>query len=194
MWRAALALLLLATACGHPMMPPPPGMATVTFTPGPFATAELVISDAHMRLDHVIVLGDVPPHGPPPMMMSLDLDLLAAAGAGVTLTLPQGLYSRVQLVVEQVDINGTWRGAPLHIHVMQFGGVPVDIRSATGQELFSGDTITFPVHIDPASWFAGALLDTATPSSTGEILCDMQNNGPVLMELTRRIDRSFTTP
>jgi hypothetical protein len=187
-----LALTAAAAGCGPPDHPPQAGQLSVTFTPRPPALANLMLASGALSLDHILVLGDAPPPMHPPMMPPLDLDVLGS-GASITLTmLPPGVYSRVQLSFEDVLIQGTWRGTPFQVRIAAFRPAPVDMRSPTGKELAHGQDVAFAVTIDANAWFAGGLLDSATPSPGNQILIDDQNNVMIASALMMRIAQSFS--
>jgi hypothetical protein len=188
--RAALCLLLLAAGCG-PTPPPRPGVIHVQFTAGAVSLPELTISDGEMRLERIMVFGNVPPPMPPPPPKGALLDLLSPTGSEVVLgMLPRGVYSRVTFDFANVGVTGTWRGTPFDVNLGAFRGEMVDLRSA-GKELGPGQDVAFSVEVDPAQWFAGDVLDGAV-ASNGRLLIDMMNNQTVTMQIGMRIPPSFT--
>jgi len=200
---ALVAVGLMAACDGtHPTDVPQP-VLTITFTGRPIDVAGLTLTTATIHLEHIRALGDAPPPGPPPgshpdkQVDNIDLDLLGgAASNSVSLSLPQGLYSRVQFNFEKVSLVGTWQGTPLQVDLVPFQGPRVDLRATAGQELRSGQDGTFAIVVNPNDWFAAAILDSAMtsvdPSGGGNrIVCDAQNNTAVGVELTDRIGKSF---
>lgn len=190
---AALAAAL-ATACG-PAPTPVPGKLTVRFTPDALTTPELRLDMATLRLGRIVVFGSVPPPPGmmPPMPTDVMLDALSPTGASLTFeSLRQGIYSRVQLLVENAALDGAWRGRPFHARLGgMFGGGMVDLRSPTGRELAPGQDVTFEVGVAPNQWLGDGLLDTAVVSPDGQIICDMQQNPTLARELIDRVARSF---
>src|SRR5439155_3826993 len=173
--------------------PPKPGLLTVTFVPTAPATPDLVLSSGTLRLDHILVIGDAPPPMHMPPMQAVNLDVLSSGGSLTFTMLPPGVYSRVQLVFENVMLQGTWRGMPFQARLAVFRPMPVDLRSPTGKELGHDMDVTFTVGVDAGSWFAGNVLDGASPPpGGGTTLIDEQNNFGVTMELTTRVGRSFS--
>jgi hypothetical protein len=188
----ALGAVLGLLACGGPDAHHP-GKLTLSVLPSAASTPDLVLTRATMRLEHVQVFGNVPPPRPPPPI-DLSFDALASGGVSQMFAhLPPGVYSRVQLSVDDVMIEGTWRGTPFTARFMMFGGAPVDLRSLSGHELTPDDDLDLIVTVDVSSWFAGNLLDSAMATG-GQITCDGLNNQPVTMELIDRIRRSFALP
>jgi hypothetical protein len=182
--------------CGGPGQPhPDPGTLTISFQPQPASVAGLSLATATLQLDRIQVIGNRPPPDPPPPM-PLTVDALAtSATSTAAMHPPPGVYSRVQLSVEQLTVTGTWRGTPLEVHLGMFGGNQVDVRSAsgTGIDLEPGDDVTLPVQINVGSWFADNVLDGAMVVN-GRILCDPQHNGPTSMQLSMRVNLSFSLP
>lgn len=180
-----------AAACGPPDGHPPPGKLTVAFAPAAANVTDLTLTSATMMIDRIMPLGNAPPPGPPPPT-HLTVDALAAAGASIDFDrLPPGVYSRVQFSVDVVMAQGTWRGTPFSALVGMFGGNQIDLRAANGVDLDAGQNATLTVGIDVGSWFAGDVLDGATPSG-GQILCDMQNNPATTGQLSMRVNSSFS--
>jgi len=182
-------------ACGPPEQHPMPGIATVDVAALPLSVPSLTLSTAVLHIDHIELIGDAgSPNGrppPPPDPGMADLDLL---GSGVLFTfdrLPQGVYSRVSVVFSNVRLDGTWRGTPLHAQLASFHGPPVDLRSAAGKELSSGQNISFTVTVDTGSWFAGDLLDGAM-AVNGQLVLDDQHNATIAAQVAMRIGASFS--
>lgn len=182
-------------------MPQP--VLTISFTAKAVDVAELTVIAASIHLEHIRALGDGPAAGPPPgshpdkQVDSIDFNPLVGGPSSVSLSVPQGLYSRVQLNFEQVSLAGTWRGTPFQVDLVPFQGPRVDLRASAGQELQSGQDGAFAIFVDPNEWFADAILDMAMPSADpggggNRIVCDAQNNTVVGAALTDRIARSFT--
>ncbi|MDB4966526.1 MAG: hypothetical protein JWN44_2215 [Myxococcales bacterium] len=178
-------------ACEQHDDPPKPGQLTLTFTPAPPAVPNLTLDSGTMHIERINVLGDAPPPMHMPPVQSFDLDVLSP-GTSLTFTmLPPGVYSRVQLMFSNVQLQGSWRGTPFSARVASFRPLPVDLRSATGKELAHDENVSFTVGVDVTSWFAANLLDSAAPSA-GQLVIDEQNNGAVGAELMMRIGRSFS--
>jgi len=146
-----------------------------------------------MKLDHIVVFGNVPP--PPNVGQMLTVNALGAAQQVKIDMLPQGVYSRVQFGFDMVSISGTWKSTPFTAFLSPPPRAmpPVDLRSANAQELGPEMDITFPVALDVGSWFANDLLDQATPMG-GQITCDMVQNPDVTMQMTMRVHDSFSLP
>jgi len=185
--------VLAATACG-PAPTPDPGKLTVRFTPDALTTPELRLDMANLRLGRIVVFGSVPPPPGmmPPMPTDVSFDALSATGASLTFdSLRQGIYSRVQLLVEMAALDGAWRGTPFHARLGgMFGGGMVDLRSPTGRELAPGQDVTFEVGVAPNQWLGDGILDSAVVTN-GQIVCDMQQNPTLARELIDRVARSF---
>ena len=93
--------------------------------------------------------------------------------------------------VENVQLQGTWRGTPFEARLAMFHGPMVDLLSATARELAPGHDVTFVVDADVASWFAGDVLDGA-PAMNGQIRIDGMTNPTVAGTLTDRLRASFS--
>jgi len=201
----AAALAGLA-ACGSSPAEPTPAspLVTITFVPASLAVDGLALTTATLHLDHIRAVGDAPPSSPPPgaaplVVDSLDLDAL---GTGVSLTqdVPQGLYSRVELMFRDVMLVGTWKGAAFTAHLATFQGPRVELRATTEQEVAAGGTISYTVSVQPSQWFFDAtmqpVLDAATVDASadagGTITCDDMQNSSVAMTMTTEIVGSFS--
>ena len=199
MGRSAIIVALVAGALagcgGNPGGNPPPdaGTLTLTITPTSPATSPLALQQARLKLDNVSLVGDVVPDGRS-MLSDVSIDLLSSGMSFAFTMLPQGVYSRVRFTVDNVAMQGTWRGVPLTIQLEPLDGSSigvVDLRSSAGVEVAPGHDVTIPVVIDAASWFGGALLDSATQSS-GQIVVDANNNVAIVQQLLSRIAPSFS--
>jgi len=191
----ACACACILAACGPASQPPPPGTLTVSFEPQAVNVANLALSSATLRLRSLIALGDRPPQGPPPPV-EVTVTVAPPANASFTFDMPPpppGVYSRLQFLVEDATIAGTWRSTPFTAHLGMFGGGMVNLFSASGTEVGAGHDGAFTVTVDANAWFAGNLLDTAMVSG-GQITCDQSNNPSVAMQLTMRIAQSFAIP
>jgi hypothetical protein len=185
---------------------PSPGTVTVRFATRPFDTAGLTVATARLRIRDLLVIGNVPPPPPPPFPpppgsappppppnTRFDFDVLSA-GRGVSFDFyPQGLYSRVLFAFDRVTIEGTWNRTPFRVAIGAFMGVRVDLRSATPQELGPGKDTAFEISMDPGTWFASRILDSAMIAN-GEIVCDEQHNAALAAALNDRIAGSFVLP
>ncbi len=182
---------LVLAACHPNMQPPMGGSLAVGFTTAPVDVTGLTLTSATMHLAQIVVLGDRPPPGPP-MPAALTLDLVAGTGGTLELDLlPPAVYSRVEFVVDNISLQGSWRGTPLTAMIGMFGGIPVKLRSANGEDVGPGMNGTFTVTADPNQWFAGDLLDSAVIAN-GQITCDGANNMVLGMMLAGRVPPSFT--
>lgn len=194
-WGALLVLAGVALgACGpggdqHP----PPGTLTVAFGPVAPSVAELTLTSAIVKLDRIQPIGNGPPPMPP-MPPRLLLDALSATGASFTFDhVPPGVYSRVQFTVDDVDVQGSWRGTPFVAHLAPFGGSQIDLRASVGVAIEPGQDATLPVRVDPSAWFGGNVLDGATPAA-GQITVDMTDNAAVAGTMLMRLEGSFFLP
>jgi hypothetical protein len=188
-------MLMVLVGCGPGPTPPPPGVAYVKVTPTPPSLADLTVTSAKMSLDHIVIVGNVPPPPNGGPMINLHLDALGQSQEAKIEMLPQGVYSRVQFGFDMVMMSGTWKGTPFTVMFSPPPRAmpPVDLRSANAQELGPAKDVTFAVGLDVGSWFANGLLDQATPSG-GSITCDMTQNPDVTMQLGMRIHDSFSLP
>jgi hypothetical protein len=204
-WLAALVVSVAASACG-PSTPPVQAQQprlVVKFVPSALVPDErLTLTTATMRLGHVNVFGNAPPPGPPPTGGTpdggapkdrLDFTALTPGGGELTFDVPQGLYSLVEFHLENIDLDGTWKGVTFHARPAGFPGPKVDLRADDAQEALPDQTITFTVAVDPNAWFANAVLDGAKPA-TGmtEIFCDDLNNTAVAHMITTQMAGSFS--
>lgn len=187
--RAGGAVALLAAAlagCGNPpgRTNPDPGVLTLTLRPGSPAVSGLQLDAARMELEHLEILGDVPA-GDRATLPSAEVDLLGAPSRYVFSMLPQGVYSRVRASLDHLELQGSWRGMPLHVDVEGEDHGLIDLRTASAAELAPGHDVTLDADIDVGSWFAGDLLDQATAIG-GQIEIDEYVNGGVGAELVAR--------
>ncbi|HVZ71556.1 MAG TPA: hypothetical protein VHJ20_04200 [Polyangia bacterium] len=198
----------------------PSPQAVVSFQATALTTSDaLTVQDATMRLAHVRVFGDTPPppssssanadggptpdggpidggplDGPRPNPSTdrLDFDALATTSGSLTFDVPQGLYSVVDLELQNVVIDGQWKTTTFHARLASVHGPHVDLRAPAGMEATSGETITFAVRVDPNAWFAGNVLDGATAdTATGAVFIDDLNNPTIAATLTKQISASF---
>jgi hypothetical protein len=190
---AAFAGAASLAGCGGVVGGPPPpadGTLTLTITPGSASVSQLTLASASVHLEGISVIGDVAPDGRS-MISDLQIDALSTAGTSVKLaTIPQGVYSHVRFKVEHTSAQGTWRGMPLSVSLESDDGTPVDLSSSAAVDVAPGHDGTFSVTLDVASWFAGALLDGATPVS-GQITVDNGNNSAIGSQLKSRVAASF---
>ena len=192
-WGAVALLAAALAGCGNPPgqgNAPDPGVLTLTLRPTDTTVDGLALASATMRLEHVEILGDVPA-GDRSMLSSAEVDLLGAPSQYVFSMLPQGVYSRVRAAIDHLRLQGSWRGTPLRIDVEGEDQGLIDLRTATAQELGPGHDVMLTASIDVGSWFAGALLDQATPFA-GQILIDEYDNHGVGTELAARAIASVT--
>lgn len=183
------ALAVLAGCGGAPMQPPQVGTLTVSLTPTVPASGDLVVQGGQLELEGLSVFGDVAPD-PRTMLPQVHLDL---PGMGKSFTFdnaPQGIYSRVRLDVDNAEVEGTWRGTPLHASIEPPDqSQAVDLRAA-GQEVGPGMSADFPIVFDVGSWFAGNLLDSAQVVS-GEIVIDETHNTALGTQIASNMVASF---
>ncbi len=200
MWHAnravAAAALLFGTSLGgchgNPgSNTPPDGTLTVRIKPATPMVSGLQLTAAHAQIDGLTVLGDVAPDGRS-MVSEFQLDFLST-GASFTLSmLPQGLYSRVRFSADETRVDGSWRGMPLHFAIGDdSGSAAVDLRS-NGVDVTPGHDGELVVAVDAGSWFAGNVLDGATPDATGALVVDGAHNASVAATVAARIPASFT--
>ena len=195
--RFSVGLLTVVAAlvgCGGPPTNPPPtnGALTLSVTASPTAVPGLVVSSGGMQIDGLTVLGDVAPDSRS-TVREFSLDLTSTKGAAFTLSmLPQGVYSRVRLAVGHVDLQGSWRGIPLHLQfeTEDDNGAWVDLRAADSVELAPGVNAGFALSVDHGAWFAGNLLDSATITQS-QILVDYANNASLTAQIVSRLPGSF---
>jgi hypothetical protein len=192
-WGVAALLAAALAGCGgapDTTQSSDPGVLTLRLRPTHTAVDGLELDSATMRLEHVQILGDVPA-GDRSMLSSADVDLLGAASQYEFTMLPQGVYSRVRCVIDRLRLEGAWRGTPLRIDVDSDDEGLVDLRTAAAQELAPGHDVAITAAIDVGSWFAGALLDQATPIA-GQIFIDEYANRSVATQLAGRALASVT--
>jgi hypothetical protein len=187
-----IAFAFALAACGGPTTPPPnPGVLSMTLTPSTLSVTGLETTTAKVPLMNVTVLGDVAPDGRS-MIAELDLDALAGAKEYSFSTLPQGVYSVISFNFGASQFEGTWRGMPLHIHLEADDvRTPTQLRSPSGFEIGPGMDAALSIAVDTSSWFAGNLLDRATPVA-GVITIGDNSNEPVAEQLASQIAASFS--
>lgn len=188
---AAFGVLALVAASGcTPATMPPPASGTFTFDllPTVPAPGDLVITSGHLKLEQVMVLGDVTPDDRS-MLDEIDLDLLQPGRSFTFSMLPQGLYSSVRFSIDHLELQGSWKGVPLQISVEPDDAV-VNLRSPIGQEVGPGSSAHFSVTFDVGAWFAGNLLDSAQVAS-GQIAINGQTNAALAKQLMTQVLASF---
>lgn len=166
------------------------GVLTVDVRPTTMPPAGLTISGGRVHIEGLTVLGDVAPTGRS-MVSEFSLDL-ASTGASFSLSeLPQGVYSRVHLNVESVGVTGSWRGMPLQFAYETEPSIGVDLR-ADGVEIAPGHDGELAVGVDAGAWFAGNVLDGATPDGNGALVVDPSHNPVVAATVASRVGASFS--
>ncbi len=167
------------------------GVLTLAVMPTVSAVSGLQLTSGRVQIDELTVLGDVAPDGRS-MVSEFNLDLLSSTGASFTLSmLPQGVYSRVRFSVDSAVVMGSWRGTPFSVALETDDSVAaVDLRS-NGVEVTPGHDGALTLGVDPGTWFAGNVLDGATPVS-GQLTIDSSHNAAVAAQLTSRLAGSFT--
>jgi hypothetical protein len=187
----ALPLLLLAVGCGGTSAPPPPttGEIDVQFTAKPSTDARLAITGGRLGIDELDLFGDVSSNRA--MAQGVEIDPTSTQVQSVMLTgLPQGIYSRLRVKPETVELQGTWRGTPLAI-AFELDDQWTDLFAQGAPELTPGATLAFPVTIDEGAWFAGVDLDQATASG-GQIQIDGTQNSAIMQSIANALLGSFT--
>jgi hypothetical protein len=193
-WRFAAAASLWGvtalTGCGAPGgSGTPDGTLTVAVTPTATAVAGLQLTSGRSQIEGLTVLGDVAPNGRT-MVSEFNLDLLSTGASFTLSTVPQGVYSRVHFAVDETQVAGSWRGMPLSLALESDDGVAVDLRS-NGVELAPGHDGELTVGVDVGAWFAGNVLDGATPDQ-GQLVVDKSHNATVAAEIQSRLPASFS--
>jgi hypothetical protein len=188
---AAVGLLLSVAACGPAatMPPPNPGTLTLKWLPVSPSAPQPSLTIESLTLEDVTVFGDVAPSGSS-IVREINVSLLGTPSPLVFNTLPQGLYSRIRFLVNEIHIEGTYNGIPLHIQFESESAI-VDLRSSTGQEVLPEHDGAFSISIDDNSWFANQLLDGATQTS-GQIVISSLSNPTIAQTLATRIASSFS--
>jgi hypothetical protein len=220
----AVSVSLAACGSAAPPVVVPSPVATLAFVAAPLTLSGLTLTTATLQLDHIRVLGDSqpappPPGSQPPVMDSLSFDALGNTlstaadggtdagtqtidggtdgGVGQTITqeIPQGLYSRVELMVHDVTLAGTWKGTAFTAHLAMFQHTRVELRAVATQEVVNGDTLAYTVTVAPSRWFVDGMMQPILDSATltgGTITCDDMNNQAVAMALTAQFEPSFS--
>ena len=199
-WVPVVVACAALCACGPPVgtNPPAAGVARVSVVPTATSVqAGLTLDSASFELDQLFVFGDVLPHpgdGSMPVHASINAIAGGTVQSGVELsftTLQQGLYSTVRFAVERVRITGTYQGRPLTISLADPRPFPVAPLTITPpKELGPGKDVTFTVHFDVGSWFAGNVLANCQPA-TGPISIDGMRNGMVGGQILRNLGGGF---
>ena len=187
---AAVSLTAL-TGCGNSPggSGPPAGTLTVDVAPMTSAVNGLVLSAGKVEIEGLTVLGDVAPDGRS-MIREFSLDLMSPGSSFSLSMLPQGVYSRVRFNVDNVSVAGTWKSTPFTIALDGGDNTIVDLRS-NGVEVTPGHDGALSVSVDPGSWFAGDLLDSAAVSQS-QIVVNLTTNTAVGAQLLARVPGSFT--
>jgi hypothetical protein len=171
---------------------PADGTLTLDVRPTVSAVTGLQLSSGRVQIEGLTVLGDVAPDGRS-MVSEFNLDVLSSGASFSLSMLPQGVYSRVRFSVDHATVAGTWRGMPLTVSVEpddDNGASVVDLRSA-GVEVTPGHDGELAVALDAGAWFAGNVLDGATPDQ-GQIVVDNSHNAAVASEIISSMLGSFT--
>ncbi|HZS41062.1 MAG TPA: hypothetical protein VFF06_29740 [Polyangia bacterium] len=183
--RIALAALAL-TACGNASRPAPPYDLSLHAECGALQSANgVAISTVHLRLVGVTAVSDRASADGRAQVAEIDLSPGGAVDQDLP-SAPPGLYSAVQLALGDaanagVDVQAVWNGEPLHATV--FGG-PFDVACPTAAPLQLGRRAHLALHADPAAWFGGVDLASATTDSDDVgLLLSNDDNAPQAQQL-----------
>ena len=191
-----LAALLLVFAGCH-SAPPAPAVAGLTMHVA-LATAptngDVAIASAAMHLGSVVAVSDRSADDARAAMSDIDL----ALGDARDLTLPSappGLYSAVGARLGGsadlgLDVQAVWHTARVHASL---SATPFDVGCATPVRLDPGRRAQLDLRADPASWFAGIDLGSATSDvdDNGIVISD-DDNRPLATALLANVLASFT--
>lgn len=168
------------------------GILTLDLNPTVSAVSGLQLTSGRVQIEGLTVLGDVAPDGRS-MVSEFNLDVLSAGASFSLSMLPQGVYSRVRFSVDHANVAGSWRGMPLTVSLEpddDNGASVVDLRS-DGVEVTPGHDGELAVGVDAGAWFAGNVLDGATPDQ-GQIVVDDSHNVAVATQIISNLVGSFT--
>ncbi|HEX4458098.1 MAG TPA: hypothetical protein VIA18_09010 [Polyangia bacterium] len=187
----SIIVLVLAGCGGAPQQATSNDTLTLDFAPVALSVADLTVDSAVLSLTDITVVGDTASAtGTDDSTITVDVKTGATVGAALMM-LPPGVYSRVQLDVQNLTMTGSWRAMPVSITVGAFGGGMVSLRSATGQDVGTSSDSSFAISVDPNQWFANDILDTATVTD-GAIVCNTMMNPDLAGMLIGRIASSFS--
>lgn len=101
---------------------------------------------------------------------------------------PYGLYSHVGGGLDDITIEGSWRGTPL-IFAVEVENLSIDLH-ATATEYGPTQSAHFDVNVDMTRWFDATLLDNAVVDQ-GRILIDARHNTDLAVTMSRSVQASF---
>jgi hypothetical protein len=192
---------LMAACGGHASGGGMPDLASGDVAPAPTSLSlsirfkpptggDLVITGDELDLKDISLFGDVAADartmlneqsiGLPDGKLKFDFDQA-----------PYGLYSRVQIKLDDIHIRGTWKGSPLSVR-FEGGPLTADLR---GPALDYEPTASarYEVTIDTTTWFDPAALDGAVGAGTATgITVDYLNNQLLIPGIAAAIFGSFT--
>jgi hypothetical protein len=179
---SVVALTVLA-ACGDNTTNPSSdasgggGKLTLVFQPSnpPQATG-LSLTQAHVQVEAVAVIGDLTPDYRTMLTGETHVDMLGMPLTHVFDQAPQGLYSRVHFLQEEITFQGTYNGMPIQAQFEY--ETSIDLRDPVGQDVWPNHNAVFTVSFDGSNWFAGNVLSQAVVVG-GQIVIDRVNNIPV---------------
>lgn len=194
--RVVLLALLALSGCGGDsgIVTPADG---ATNTPGPLTLSialaapsvdGLVVTSGKLELHRLSVFGDVAADART-MVAQVTLAFPTDSGDLTFTTAPFGLYSRVRADLDEIQVHGTWRGAPLSIQ-LEAEGNAVDLRGPT-LDYEPADEAHFAVSIATSSWFDPACLDSAIDDN-GTLRVDGSHNANCAAALITALQASFT--
>ncbi len=148
----------------------------------------LTVSGGLLELKGVGVFGDVPADART-LVGLVSFALPKDSGNIPFPDAPYGLYSRASANIDDVAIQGTWRGKPLVV-AFEAEYLAVDLR-ASAIEYSPTQGAKLAVQIDMNAWFDPAALD-AVESDDGVLRIDAHDNEGLAADMARAIQRSFT--
>jgi len=148
----------------------------------------LVLTGVNTKLEKLTVYGDVAPD-PRTTMPDTDVDLLQGATISYEQLAP-GLYSLLRFVIDDLSLDGSYRGAPVHA-LFEFGETTVSLRSKDGMEVAPDHPGRFTVIADMTQWLTAADLDAADRTGS-EILVAPSHNPTRAASIASRVPSSFT--
>lgn len=192
--RLVLVTLLAAGCHGTGATPPlPSGIVLHVELMAPVQTTNVAVASAAMHLGSVTAVSDR--DAAAGRAATRDIDLMLGAASDVALPdAPPGLYSAVDAELGSagqlgLDVQGVWRTLRVHATV---ASVPFDVGCASPVRVDPGVAARLSLRADPADWFAGLDLSSATGDTDDNgIVLSEDDNRPLLQALIANLTRSF---
>jgi hypothetical protein len=156
----------------------------------PVAGGDLALTGDELELKRITLFGDVAADART-MINDQKVDLPSGKLDLGFDQAPYGLYSRVQISLDDIHIKGSWKNSPL---IVRFEGGPLtaDLRGPA-LDYEPSSAARFEVTIDTNGWFDPAALDGAAGAGTPTgITIDYLNNQLLIPGIAAAIFGSFS--